>query len=47
MSSLPRPPTKPKPKPRQKTAQAPESNTVVDEAKDVDAEVVALEHEME
>jgi hypothetical protein len=47
MSSPPHPPTKPKPKPRQKTAWAPESATAVNEIEEVDNEVVALECEME
>jgi anti-sigma factor ChrR (cupin superfamily) len=45
MSSPPCPPTKPKPKPRQKTAWALESDTTVDEIEEVDDKVVALEWE--
>jgi hypothetical protein len=47
MSSPPQPPTKPKPKLRQKTAQAPESDTAVKETEGVNDEVAALECEME
>jgi hypothetical protein len=47
MSSPPQPPSKPKPKPRQKTTWAPESDTAVEEAGEVDEEVAALECKME
>jgi hypothetical protein len=47
MSSPPQPLNKVKPKPRQKTVQAPESDTTVKDIDSADDEVVVLECEME